>query len=244
MAKTETPTISDADAAFVRSLVIHEDASVVAFNKPTGLPVQTRGNRGRCLDTLLWAFARSNGKRPKLVHRLDAGTSGVIVAAKTKPAAADLSACFSSRRAKKTYLALAEGDLPDTNAGDIDQPLLSCKGQRGSPPMIPSDADGSVAARTHWRILSRAGRKALFELHPKTGRMHQLRAHLKHLGCPILGDPLYGTGKLSAPRLMLHAARLVLPLENREALCLEAPLPEDIASAILRLGLELPSSEA
>ncbi|MEO1406373.1 MAG: RluA family pseudouridine synthase, partial [Pseudomonadota bacterium] len=210
MAKTDIPSISDADAALVRSLVVHEDAAVIAFDKPAGLPVQTRGNRGRCLDNLLWAFAKSNGKRPKLVHRLDTGTSGVIVAAKTKPAAAHLSESFSSRRAKKTYLALAEGDLPDANAGDIDQPLLSCKGQRGSPPMIASTAKGSVEAKTHWRVLSRSGRTALFELHPKTGRMHQLRAHLKYLGCPILGDPLYGTGKLSAPRLMLHATRLVL----------------------------------
>ncbi|MEM6900598.1 MAG: RluA family pseudouridine synthase [Pseudomonadota bacterium] len=244
MAKTNVPTISDADTAFVRSLVIHDDAAVVAFDKPTGLPVQTRGNRGRCLDNLLWVFAKSNGKRPKLVHRLDTGTSGVIVAAKTKPAAAHLSESFSARRARKTYLALAEGDLPDANAGDIDQSLLSCKGQRGSPPMIASNATGSVEAKTHWRILSRSDRKALFELHPKTGRMHQLRAHLKHLGCPILGDPLYGTGKLSAPRLMLHAARLFLPHPAVDDLSLEASIPADMRDAIMQAGLELPEGAA
>ncbi|MEO0883783.1 MAG: RluA family pseudouridine synthase [Pseudomonadota bacterium] len=240
MAKLESPAISDADAAFVRTLVIHEDASVIAFNKPAGLPVQTRGNRGRCLDTLQWVFVRSNGKRPRLVHRLDTGTSGVIVAAKTKPAAAHLSESFSARRAKKTYLALAEGDLPASNAGDIDQPLLSCKGQRGAPPMIASDTPGAVDAKTHWRVLSRLEPTALFELHPKTGRMHQLRAHLKHLGCPILGDPLYGTGKLSAPRLMLHAARLVLAHPDGGDLRLEAPIPADMEERAMQAGLELP----
>lgn len=239
MAKAEIQKVSDADTAYVQALVIHQDDAVIAFNKPAGLPVQTRGNRGRCLDNLLWAFARSNGKRPKLVHRLDTGTSGVIVAAKTKPAAAHLSESFSTRRAKKTYLALAEGDLPAVNAGDIDQPLLSCKGQRGSPPMIASDAAGSVEAKTHWCILARADRKALFKLHPKTGRMHQLRAHLKHLGCPILGDPLYGTGKLSAPRLMLHATRLVLAHPDGGDLRLEAPMPDDMKEAAMRAGLEL-----
>lgn len=237
--------MSDADTAFVRGLVIHEDNAVLAFDKPSGLPVQTRGNRGRCLDQLLWAFARSNGKRPKLVHRLDTGTSGVIVAAKTKPAAAHLSESFSSRRAKKTYLALAQGVLPEAKAGDIDQPLLNCRGQRGSPPMVASDATGAVDAKTHWRVLSRSGRTALFELHPKTGRMHQLRAHLKYLGCPILGDPLYGTGKLSAPRLMLHAARLALTHPDGSDITLEARVPEDMRGAILlQAGLEVPGVDA
>src|SRR5262249_3393992 len=88
----EQQQISDEDRAFVRSLVIHEDAAVLAFDKPSGLPVQTRNPDDRTLDRLMAAFAKSNGKRPRLVHRLDAQTSGVIVAAKTQPAAAALSA--------------------------------------------------------------------------------------------------------------------------------------------------------
>lgn len=240
MRNRSVPVVSPEDADFVRSLVIHEDAALLVFDKPAGLPVQTRGNHGRSLDSLLWAFARSNGKRPKLVHRLDAGTSGVILAAKTKPAAAHLSASFADRRAKKTYLALVRGALPEANAGTITRPLLVRDAPRGEAPVIASDAAGSQAAETHWRILERSGETALFELHPKTGRMHQLRAHLKHLGCPILGDPLYGSGALSAARLMLHAARIGLPHPDGGEAIYEVPLPEDFRAGLLKAGLAVP----
>ena len=91
------PNLAEAQKAYVRDLVLYEDEFVLAFNKPSGLAVQTRGNRGTSLDHLLWAFARSNGKRPHLVHRIDAGTSGLILAAKTKPAMAALSAATTTR---------------------------------------------------------------------------------------------------------------------------------------------------
>ena len=383
------PTLSAEDTAFARTLVIHEDAHLIAFNKPSGLAVQTRGNRGPCLENLLPAFARSNGKLPRLVHRLDAGTSGLIIAAKTKPAAAHLSEQFAKRLARKTYLALVSGDIPEDGAGTINQPLLKCTGQRGTPPMIASDNDRAQSASTHWQILSRAetpskaigehepsareaashralgagdkqeepsareaashralgagdkqeepsareaashralgagdkqeepsareaashrasggqtkhepsareaashrasggqtkhepsaaegashrasggqtkhepsaaegashrersergtNQQAFIQLRPKTGRMHQLRAHMKHLGCPILGDPLYGTGKENAPRLMLHAARLRLTLPDGTALDLHAPLPDEMITHANRLGLAVPPASA
>lgn len=239
------PMLSPEDAAVARALVVHEDAYLIAFNKPSGLAVQTRGNRGPCLENLLPAFAKSNGKLPRLVHRLDAGTSGLIIAAKTKPAAAHFSEQFAKRSAKKTYLALANGSLPTGRTGTVDQQLLKCVGQRGSPPMIASDADGAQAARTHWRILDRneAGH-AVFELRPATGRMHQLRAHLKHLGCPILGDTLYGNGKLSADRLMLHAARLRLTLPDGGGLDLQSPMPEEMTAHAGQLGLAVDATSA
>ena len=108
----EARPVSAEDAAFVRSLVIHQDAAILALNKPAGLPVQTRNPDDRTLDALMAAFARSNGKRPRLVHRLDAQTSGVIVAAVTQPAAAALSAAFAGRQVAKTYLALVAGVRP------------------------------------------------------------------------------------------------------------------------------------
>jgi len=231
------PNVSPEDAAFARSLVIYEGAHLIAFNKPSGLAVQTRGNRGPCLENLLPAFAKSNGKLPRLVHRLDAGTSGVIIAAKTKPAAAHLSGQFSKRLAKKTYLALVGGRLPKDGAGTIDQPLLKCVGQRGSPPMVPSTSEKAQSASTHWKILARANTTSLIQLRPKTGRMHQLRAHMAFLGCPILGDRLYGAGKESAERLMLHAARLRLTLPDGALLDLEAPMPDAMAGLAARLGL-------
>lgn len=257
------PILTPQEVAFAHSLVIHEDPHLIAFNKPSGLAVQTRGNHGQCLENLLSAFARSNGKIPRLVHRLDAGTSGLIIAARTKPAAAHLSEQFSARLAKKTYLALAMGALPEDTAGTIDASLLKCVGQRGRPTIVASEAPGAQKASTHWRILARMRigdskneadepsvreaathrvsggviECALFELRPKTGRMHQLRAHLRFLGCPILGDPLYGTGKLSAKRLMLHAARLRLTLPDGSALDLEAPMPEEMQKELLKRGL-------
>ncbi|MEQ1783171.1 MAG: pseudouridine synthase, partial [Hyphomonadaceae bacterium] len=105
----EALPVSEEDAAYVRALVIHEDSGVLAFNKPAGLPVQTRNPDDRTLDRLLAAFARSNGKRPRLVHRLDAQTSGVIVACKTQPAAAALSEAFAERLVSKTYYAIVTG---------------------------------------------------------------------------------------------------------------------------------------
>ncbi len=202
------PNVPLADAAFVRSLLIHEDEALLAFDKPSGLPVQTRGGRGRALDRLLWAFARSNGKRPKLVHRLDTGTSGVVLAAKTKPAAAAVSEAFAKRRVKKTYLAIASGAAPDTRHGMIDVALKLYEPDRGRGTMRPSTAVGAQTAETRWRTLASDGRATLFEVRPRTGRLHQIRAHLASIGYPILGDDLYGGD--AAPRLMLHAFSLEL----------------------------------
>ena len=152
MKNRPVPNISDDQKAMVRSLVLYEDEYLIAFNKPSGLAVQTRGNRGTSLDFLLWAFARSNGKRPHLVHRIDAGTSGLILAAKTKPAMRALSEEFASRRVLKTYLALVSGDLPDQASGHCEIPLLKA-GRVVKPGRIEQGAD---AAQTDWSVLSRA----------------------------------------------------------------------------------------
>ena len=227
------PNLSDAQKTLVRDLVIYEDEHLLAFNKPSGLAVQTRGNRGTSLDHLLWAFARSNGKRPHLVHRIDAGTSGLILAAKTKPAMAALSAEFAERRVRKYYLALVSGDLPEMDQGVCDAPLLK-QGRSVVPGRLEAGAD---AASTAWRLLSRADTYAYVDARPKTGRMHQIRAHMAFLGCPILGDQIYGAGALTADRLMLHAAKLEITLPNQKDLTLEAPGPDDFEAKRLSLGL-------
>lgn len=227
------PKLSDASKALIRDLVLYEDDFLIAFNKPSGLAVQTRGNRGTSLDHLLWTFARSNGKRPNLVHRIDAGTSGLVLAAKTKPATAFLSAQFAERRVRKVYFALVSGALPAAGQGRCDTPLL--KSGRG---VVPArEAANADAATTDWTMLAEAGAFGLIEARPLTGRLHQIRAHLADLGCPILGDAKYGTGVASAPRLMLHAARLQLTLPNKTELALEAPVPEDFDSTRAELGL-------
>jgi 23S rRNA pseudouridine955/2504/2580 synthase len=226
------------EAAYIRALVCHEDDALIAFDKPAGLACQTRGNRGRSLDHLLWAFARSNGKRPRLVHRLDAATSGLVIAAKTQPAAAALSAAFAQRCVSKTYLAVVSGDVPQTATGQIAAAILrrSAEG-RDRLCAVDSATEGAKPAQTSWHCLARNGDHALFALAPQTGRMHQLRVHLAHIGCPILGDHVYGGGEADAPRLMLHAARLDFVHPSGGTCALRAHPPEDFHAMALARGL-------
>lgn len=236
----EIPPLSDEQKSRIRSWLIHEDASVLVFDKPSGVAVQTRGNRGESLDHLLWTFAKSNGKRPRLVHRIDAQTSGVLVVGRTQPAAAHLSAEFSERRARKTYFALVRGDLPDDDQGTVDAPIARRPGDRGgeiAKVVQPGEAGAKLSA-TRWRILIRSGAAAMMQLEPETGRMHQIRVHLAHLGCPILGDAIYGAGPLSAERCMLHAGRLVIMHPGGGALDMSAPLPADFIARAGASGLD------
>ncbi|MEO1965109.1 RluA family pseudouridine synthase [Hyphomonas sp.] len=233
------PKVSAEDAAFVRELVIFEDDKVIVFDKPSGLAVQGGGGIDRSLDELLAAFARSNGKRPRLVHRLDRGTSGVVVTARTQPAAAFLSEEFAARRTEKVYLALVRGALPPEDSGTLNTLLVKVE-EGGRPRMIAakSGRKGAQAATTHWRILARNGDAALVEARPETGRMHQIRAHLSIAGMPILGDWLYGMGAESAPRLMLHARRLAIRHPDGNVMHFEAPVPKDFAALVSGLGLQ------
>lgn len=235
----EVPAISAEDTALVRAMVVHEDNSLIAFNKPAGLAVQAGSGVARSLDDLMAAFAKSNGKRPRLVHRLDQGTSGVIVAAKTQPVAAKLSEAFAGRDVHKTYLALVKGRLPPAETGVIDAALVKVE-EGGKARMILARAGrkGAQAARTGWRVVARGGAFALMQMSPETGRMHQIRVHLMSLGCPILGDALYGEGQATAPRLMLHAAKLELPHPEGGKLVLEAPVPDDFRAAAEAAGLQ------
>lgn len=233
------PRLSAEDAALARSLLIHEDAAVLGFNKPSGLASQGGGGIGQSLDDLLWAFAKSNGKRPRLVHRLDLGTSGVMVAARTRPAAAFLSEAFAGREAWKTYLALVKGKIPQAEHGVIDAALARVE-EGGRPRMILAKAGrkGGQEARTGWRLLAGNGPFGLMQLAPETGRMHQIRVHLMSLGCPIVGDALYGEGAATAARVMLHAASLDLPHPEGGRLSLSAPVPDDFRNAAETAGVQ------
>jgi tRNA pseudouridine32 synthase/23S rRNA pseudouridine746 synthase len=235
------PGVTEADAAYVRGLVIHEDRQLLAFNKPAGLAVQTRGGKTRSLDQLLDAFARSNGKRPRLVHRLDADTSGVIVAAQTQPAAAALSAAFADRTAQKTYLAICEGR---SFAGTkITAALVRRMGAHGRETMSvarPGEA-GAQDATTRVQVIAEGDGVVLVEARPETGRMHQIRVHLAHIGRPILGDVLYGGSPAiaghAASRTMLHAYRLSLPHPEGGLFTAHAQVPEDYRALAGVLGL-------
>lgn len=235
------PIISERDRAYVRSLVIYEDKNIIVFNKPSGLPVQTRGNKSKNLDYLLWVFAKSNGKRPKLVHRIDAETSGVVVVAKTHPSAVHLSKVFADHNAEKTYHAIVEGEILDQSNGTIDIPLVIRPNNPNKNAVLGHNGmKNAKPAKTLWKVLSRTGRRTLLELTPHTGRTHQLRIHMNAIGCSILGDRMYGTGRLSAKRLMLHASSLVISSPNGDKMKFEAPWPHEFQQQVACLFPKFP----
>jgi len=230
------------ETALVRSLVIYEDAAILALNKPPGLSSQ--GGRGQVntLDELLWAFAKSNGNRPRLIHRLDRDTSGVILTAKTKPAAGALGKAMMARRFAKTYHTLVAPDPPEPTAGLIDRPLRRGEvGREAYMRVCEPDHPDAETAQTRYRTLKRGDGAALMEMSPLTGRMHQIRVHLAALGRPILGDVRYG-GALAlngaaVPRLMLHASRLSFPHPDGPNMTLEEPWPADFVAVAALAGI-------
>lgn len=235
--------LSSEEIAAVRSWVIHEDASTIAFAKPAGLSSQGGRIKAHTLDDLLWAFARSNGKRPDLVHRLDRDTSGVILAAKTKPAAGFLGKAIQAHKLTKTYLALVSA-APEPKSGDINVPLVRQEIGRESYMRVAAfDAKGAQGSRSRYRTLSSGEQGALVELQPFTGRMHQLRVHMAHIGRPLIGDVRYG-GALTAagraaPRLMLHAVSLRFPHPDGGERTIRAEPPEDFRALAEAMGLSL-----
>src|SRR5690606_27129010 len=234
--------LSAEEIAFVRGLVIYEDAQVLALNKPAGLSSQ--GGRGQVhtLDELLWAFAKPGKARPRLIHRLDRDTSGVILTAKTKPAAGALGKALMGRRFTKTYLALVGPGAPVPPSGVIDTHLRREEiGREAYMRVCAADHPAAEHAVSRYRTLAKTAEAALVELQPQTGRMHQLRVHLASIERPILGDVRYG-GALTAagkavPRLMLHAAALSFPHPDGGLKRLEAPVPPDMAGVLAAAGL-------
>ena len=234
--------LSPDEVAFVRGLVLYEDAEILALNKPSGLSSQ--GGRGQVhtLDELLWAFARPGKARPRLIHRLDRDTSGVILAARTKPAAGFLGKAMMARKIAKTYRAIVTPGAPEPAKGLIAAPLRRDEqGREAYMRVCAPDHPDAETARSRYRTIAEAPGAALVELDPETGRMHQLRVHLAHIGRPIAGDARYGgalvVGGHAVPRLMLHARRLSFPHPGGGTATLEAPEPPDMAGLIAALGL-------
>jgi tRNA pseudouridine32 synthase/23S rRNA pseudouridine746 synthase len=226
---------------FVRSLVIFEDADVLALNKPAGLSSQGGRIRALTLDELLAAFAKPSGVKPRLVHRLDRDTSGVILAARSQPAAAFLGKAMMSRRIYKTYLAIVAPGAPEPRAGVVEGALARQEvGREAYVRVVQSDAPGAQAAQTRYRTLAADDLAALVELSPLTGRMHQLRVHMASIGRSIAGDARYG-GALAlcghpVGRLMLHAKVLSFPHPAGGERRIEAPVPSDMQALITRIG--------
>ncbi len=234
--------LSDRDVAFARSLVIYEDDEVLALNKPSGLAVQGGTKTTRHVDRLLGAWGEGT-LRPRLVHRLDRDTSGVLVLGKTPAAAAKLSGAFAKRRASKTYWAIVAG-APRPAEGVIDMPLAKQGiGDRELVQPVDRKDPNAEPAETEYVTVARAAHRVTWmALRPHTGRTHQLRAHMKAIGHPILGDPKYGD-ETSAPlseglKLQLHARRLDLPHPSGGRLVLEAPLSPEMKAGFQRFGFD------
>jgi 23S rRNA pseudouridine955/2504/2580 synthase len=230
------------DIAYAKGLVLYEDEEVLALNKPAGLAVQGGTKTTRHIDRLLSAWGEGL-ERPRLVHRLDRDTSGVLVLGKTPAAAARLAGAFARRRAQKTYWALVAG-LPKPGEGVLELPLAK-QGVGDREMMVPSDPKDPRAepAETEFVTLSRAADKvAWMALWPHTGRTHQLRAHMLAMGHPILGDTKYRTEASAALsgslKLQLHARRLVLAHPSRGQLMLEAPLSPEMRAGFERFGFD------
>lgn len=236
------PGLTERDIAYAKSMVLYEDDEVLALNKPSGLAVQGGTKTTKHVDRLLSAWGEGL-ERPRLVHRLDRDTSGVLLLGKTPAAAARLSGAFAKRKAKKTYWAIVAGN-PHPTQGLIELPLVK-KGVGDRELVVPADPKefGAEAADTEYVTISRAaGRAAWMALRPLTGRTHQLRAHMKAIGHPILGDPKYSDDKAAelsgALKLQLHARRLTLPHPGGGALVIEAPLSAEMKAGFAHFGFD------
>jgi 23S rRNA pseudouridine955/2504/2580 synthase len=210
------PRLSDRDAQEIQNLVIHRDDWAIALNKPSGLAVQGGSGTERHVDGLLDGLRFGFEERPRLVHRLDKDTSGLLLIARTGQSAKRLSESFRDRETEKLYWAVVIG-APPKMEGAIDLPLAKRPGARDRETMQVDREEGQKAL-THFKVMDRAGdRAALLALWPRTGRTHQLRVHCAEIGCPILGDRKYGgeeallSAVADSRRLHLHARRLTLP---------------------------------
>ncbi len=241
-----TLVMSDRDVEELQGMVLYKDDDLIAINKPSGLAVQGGTKTDRHLDGMLDALQFEADERPRLVHRLDRDTSGVMVLARSARAAAWLGKLFQSREMEKFYWALVVGQ-PKHPAGTISAALAKA-GDAGRQKMVWDDEDGKKAV-TDYRIVEEAGGKVTWlELSPQTGRTHQLRAHCALLNTPILGDRKYvghsrttpDSGLLSeiGDKLCLHARQLMIPMQGRKPLVLTAPLSPHMARAFAQFGFE------
>ena len=236
------PAISEADAALIRRSIIFEDDYALVLNKPEGLASQGGSGTTRHVDGLLAAMA-GDSEKPRLVHRLDRDTSGVLALGKTAASAAALAKAFRDRTARKVYWAIVAG-LPNPLAGTIDLPLAK-GGGKGHERMVWDNPDGDRAI-TDYAVLERAGRfAALVALLPLTGRTHQLRAHMAAIGHPILGDGKYGGQDAYLPgfelpkAMLLHARSLDLPHPSGKGrLFVEAEPSDAFKAALAAFGFD------
>ena len=241
------PGLSKADRSLIEGMILFEDDHLFVLNKPFGLAVQGGSKTKRHIDGILEGMADRFGDRPRLVHRLDKDTTGVLLVAKHRDAAARLGKIFRTRSAAKTYWALVQG-VPKPPQGKIEAALVKAAGPDGDRvrKSLPGEQKEAMHATTHYSVIDRVGQKAAWvSLKPVTGRQHQLRAHMSIIGHPIVGDDKY-EGHISLPaenmvnKLHLHSRRLMLPhpFVSGEKLDVSAPMPPHMLETWELLGLD------
>ncbi|MGF1455681.1 MAG: RluA family pseudouridine synthase [Alphaproteobacteria bacterium] len=227
--------VNEADRRFLKDLILHEDEAVLVLNKPYGLAVQGGTGTTRHIDGMLEAMRDDTGERPRLVHRLDRDTSGVLVLARTRIAARALGDAFKARQSEKIYWGLVHG-VPPLREGDIKAPLkkdmVPGEDELGERIQVAKVNDKDARhALTRYATVFQAGQKATWlALMPITGRTHQLRVHCAHMDTPLVGDVKYGYGARRPPiggvgeGLHLHAYSLTIDHPSGGVLSVHAPL--------------------
>lgn len=228
----------------LHQMVIHRDADVLVLNKPSGLAVQGGTGTSKHLDGMLDALKFDLDERPRLVHRLDRDTSGILVLARTALAATKLAAAFKARETEKIYWAVT-ARVPAPEEGSITLRLAKKGGPQGERVAV-DDEEGQRAVTDYEVIDTAPPRAALVRLRPITGRTHQLRVHCAAIGCPILGDVKYGQadavihGVENARSLHLHARRLKIPHPRGGFLEVTAPVPPHMKKTFAYFGFSVP----
>jgi 23S rRNA pseudouridine955/2504/2580 synthase len=227
---------SSITAKQLKAMVLYDDDDVVIINKPPGLAVQGGTGIAESLDDVL-AFFRQGKDKPRLVHRLDKETSGVLVIARTVYAATRLAQAFRDRTTQKFYLAVLQA-CPRPRKAQIDAPLLKLPDKKAGGKMVV-DPHGDEATTMYRTLVKAPNGMTLALLKPHTGRTHQLRVHMAHIGTPIVGDPLYNPAS-AGEGLHLHAARILIPhpRDGYGFLDVTAPLPELQADTWHKLGFD------
>jgi 23S rRNA pseudouridine955/2504/2580 synthase len=245
------PALTNADRDFLKEITLYEDDDLLILNKPSGIAVQGGTKTTRHIDRLLEGMGEAPETRPRLVHRLDRDTSGVLVIAKRRGVAAKLGRAFQTRSVRKIYWALVHG-VPKPPQGKIDAALVKAATPDGDRVRKARAGEQAVAqsAVTHYAVIDRAGQQvALMSLKPVTGRQHQLRAHMAIIGHPILGDEKYPS-RAELPegierKLHLHARRISFPHPSGEGVVdVTAPLPPHMVQAFSAFGFTIKGGEA
>jgi RluA family pseudouridine synthase len=218
--------------AELEARLLYRDAMMLVIDKPAGIPVHAGPKGGDNLEMFLPALRFGLPATPALAHRLDKDTSGCLALGRHRKATARLGELFASGAVEKTYLAVVVGGPPNEE-GVIDAPLARKSHDRRSWWMKVADA--GLPSVTHWRVLGSGGGVTALELRPQTGRTHQLRVHMAHLGCPIVGDGVYGGDRARGidRHLHLHARALAVPLYPKKPIvAVEAPPPPHMAALL------------